>query len=309
MGLTIAVIGSVMLDVTVRTPRLPASGENLYVDDLVVGAGGKGANAAATLARHGARVYLISNVGVDPWGEQVLRRLAEFGIETGGVGRDERVTTGTVVMLAEASGETCYLAYPGASRTLTPAQVETQLEPLLSQLDALLFNFEAPPAALQAAARLARKEQIPFFVDAGPERGYGPAVWEGARILSPNATETRAIVDVAVTDEASARVAAGALQAVGAEAVVIKLGARGAFWANDQDAALAPAFPIDAIDAAGAGDAFTAGLVWATLQAAPLDAAVRWASACGALVASRLGTIAAMPSVDEVTAFLAQHQH
>lgn len=61
------------------------------------------------------------------------------------------------------------------------------------------------------------------------------------------------------------------------------------------------------IDPAGAGDAFTAGLVWASLTGQPLPQAVRWANACGAIVAGRFGTMPAMPQAEEVRQFLASH--
>lgn len=301
--LTIAVVGSVLLDVTVKTPRLPRSGENLYVDSIDVMPGGKGTNAAVALARHGARVYLMSNVGADPWGEIMLAQLADEGVDVSGMGRHPAVPTGTVAMLAEASGETCYLAYPAASRTVTPAEICERLTPLLPELDGLFFNFEAPEETLREAVDLVRAHDIPFFVDAGPEHGYPAPLWQGAAFLSPNLPEAAVLLDGPVTDPLRA---ARALLAQGPAAVVLKMGSDGALWATAAASARVPAFPVEVVDTAGAGDAFTAGLAWALLQGRSLPDAVRWASACGALVASRLGTMPAMPGWEEVEAFLAE---
>lgn len=300
--LTIAVVGSVLLDVTVKTPRLPRSSENLYVDSINLMPGGKGSNAAVTLARHGARVYLVSNVGADPWGEVVLTRLAEAGVNVRGMGRHPTMPTGTVAMLAEASGDTCYLAYPAASRTLTLAEVRQRLVPLLPELDGLFFNFEAPQEALQEAGTLARASDIPLFVDAGPEHAYPAPIWQTATVFSPNLPETAALLGRPVADPLAA---ARALLAQGPAAVVLKLGAAGALWATRSDNARVPAFSVEVVDTAGAGDAFSAGLCWALLQGQPLADAVRWANACGALAVSRLGTMPAMPGWEEVAQFLA----
>ena len=303
--LTIAVIGSVLLDVTVKTPRLPHSSENLYVEGISLMPGGKGSNAAVTLARHGARVYLISNVGDDPWAQAMLDELEVTGVDVRFMGRNPDWPTGTVVMLAEASGETCYLAYPAASRTVTPTEIRERLTPLLSEVDGLFFNFEAPQAALREAVTLAHAHEIPLFVDAGPEHAYPAPLWQSAAVFSPNRPEAEALLGRPVADPLAA---ARALLARGPEAVVLKLGAEGAFWATAEAHELVPAFPIRAVDTAGAGDAFSAGLCWALLQGLPLPDAVRWANACGALVAGRLGTVPAMPGWAEVKEFLGEFE-
>ncbi len=303
--LTMAVVGSAFADITVRTPRLPHSGENLYVDELTHTTGGKGSNAAVTLARHGARAHLITNVGADPAGEQVRAFLAAEGIGLSGLGCDPQAPTGTVVMLAEASGETCYLVYPGASRTLSAGAVEERLAPLLPGLDAIYLNLEAPEEALLAAARLARRHSIPLYVDAGPERSMPPALWAQAALLSPNRSEAAVHAGMSIATLPDAERAARLLLAQGPALVVVKLGDQGALLVGQWGSEQIPAFAVPVVDPAGAGDAFTAGLAWALLQGQPPPDAVRWANACGALVVGRLGTAPAMPSREEVAAFLA----
>ncbi|HSM55596.1 MAG TPA: ribokinase [Candidatus Sulfomarinibacteraceae bacterium] len=307
MALTVAVIGSIMMDITVQTPRLPISGENLFVDNLVTGAGGKGGNAAVALARHGVRTIFVGNVGGDIWGREACRELQQAGVETNLIAQDAQTPTGMVIMLAEDNGLTTYVAYTGANRTLTPEDVQQRLPPLLRQLDGLLFNFEPPAAALKEAATLARAAGVPIFIDAGPQRTYSTEVWKHASILSPNESEAQTLAGRSLPDDESALVVARTLLDRGPQAVVLKRGVRGALWADDSGNGLAPAFPAEVIDPAGAGDAFTAGLVWATLSGHSLPDAVRWANACGALAATRLGTLNAMPTDTEVEAFLTAH--
>jgi ribokinase len=303
--LTIAVLGSVLADITVRTARLPHSGENLYVEEVATSPGGKGSNAAVTLARHGATVHLISNVGADAAGEQIRAALAAEGVGVAGLGGDPEIATGAVVMLAEASGETCYLVFPGASRTLTEADVAGRLAPHLGELDAIYLNLEAPEAALLAAAEIARRQALPLYIDAGPERPMPPALWAHAALLSPNAAEAGTHTGIAVTDLDSAERAARALLAQGPALVAVKLGAQGVLLVDHSGSTHVPAFSVSVVDPAGAGDAFTAGLTWALLQGETLVAAARYGNACGAWATTRLGTVPAMPSQAEVAAFLA----
>jgi len=304
----IAVIGSIVMDIIVETPRIPASGENLHARQVTPATGGKAANAAVAFTRLGGRAHLLSNVGIDAFGDEALATLKQEDVSIAGVGRVHNAPTGAGVLLVEPDGQTAFIIAPGANLTLTPDDVMTRLAPILDRIDALLFNFEAPEDALLRAADLAHNAAIPIFVDAGPARPYSPELWRHAAVLSPNQPETEAIVGFAIDSDEAARTAASVLLSQGPQAVVLKLGARGALLATPDAMRIFPAFPIRPVDAAGAGDAFTAGLVWARLQGWSWERSLRWANACGALAAARLGAMPSMPTRGEVEAFLSRNE-
>src|SRR5262249_61395308 len=93
----ICVVGSSNLDVTVRTPRLPGSGETLAGHAFHTGFGGKGANQAVMAARLGAQVTMVTKVGRDVFGEQTLRNYRDQGIDTTHISIDAQRPTGTAV--------------------------------------------------------------------------------------------------------------------------------------------------------------------------------------------------------------------
>ena len=302
---TIAIIGSIVADIVVQTPHIPASGENMHVPRIQVMTGGKAANAAVAFRRLGGRAHLLGNTGADEFGRQGRVDLEAEGVDISGICTDPDHPTGSGILLVEPDGQTAFMIAPGANQTLTPHQLEKHLRPLLPQLDGLLFNFESPEDCLLLAADLAHSHDIPIFVDAGPARPYSPELWRDAAILSPNQPETEAIVGYPITDDESAVAAAQDLLARGPQSVVLKLGKSGALLADSDSIQHIPAFPIQAVDSAGAGDAFTAGLVLAVLQGQALSQAVRFANACGAVAASRFGTMPAMPRLAEVEGLLA----
>ena len=304
---TIAVIGSIVMDIIVETPYIPASGENLHARQVTPATGGKAANAAVAFTRLGGRAHLISNVGCDAFGDEAVATLEAEAVNVAGVGRTADAPTGAGVLLVEPSGETAFIIAPGANLTLTPADVEVRLGKMMGEIDALLFNYEAPEDALRRAVELAKAADVPVFVDAGPARPYPAALWTQAEVLSPNQPETEAMVGFGIDSDDAARAAASALLSQGPRAVVLKLGARGALLATPEMMQFFPAFPIRPVDAAGAGDAFTAGLVWARLRGWDWRAAMRWAGACGGLAAARLGAMPSMPHRQEVETFLAQN--
>jgi len=86
--------------------------------------------------------------------------------------------------------------------------------------------------------------------------------------------------------------------------VVITLGASGAVWASGQALGQQASHSVRAVDTTGAGDAFCGALCAALDDGLPLEHAVAWGNAAGALTATKPGTVAALPSFDALRALL-----
>ena len=86
---------------------------------------------------------------------------------------------------------------------------------------------------------------------------------------------------------------------------VAKLGACGCLIRSEAgERCHVPAWKIEAVDATGAGDAFSAGFILSLLRGADLAEAGRYANAVGALTASGVGAVAPQPTHAEVTALM-----
>ena len=300
----IAVVGSIITDLAVLTPRLPERGENIRAHRLQIGPGGKGANAAVAVARLGAQSILVGRVGNDHFGREELSALRAEGVNTDGVGRDPEEQTGAAVIMVDDEGENTILVVTGANDGLTPAHVEAGLAPHWGHLDAVLVNFEVPEATVAAAIRAAHVHGVPSIVDAGPPRSFGPETWRAAAVISPNALEAAALVGYSVRSDADVEDAARELLSAGPRAVVIKRGSVGALLATGKGMEHIPSFRVKVVDTTGAGDAFSAALAVAIAEGKPLPQGVRFANAAGALAATRVGTLPAMPRIAEVERFL-----
>jgi len=302
----IAVVGSIITDLAVLTPRVPDRGENILAHRLQIGPGGKGANAAVAVARLGAQSILLGRVGDDNFGSEELAALRAEGVNTDAVGVDPEAQTGTAVVMIDDTGENTILVIIGANDQLTPEHIEEGLAPHWEHLDAMLVNFEVPEAAVAAAVNLAHERGIPVVVDAGPPREFGADVWSNATVISPNELEAATLVGHPVKSDAEIEDAARQLLAAGPQAVVLKLGPAGAFLATESGTQHYPTFPVKVVDTSGAGDAFTAALVLAMAEGKPLHEAIRMGNAAGSLAVMRVGTLPVMPTRKEVENFLSQ---
>lgn len=302
----IAVIGSIIMDLAVTTPRVPKRGENILAHGLSIGPGGKGANASVALERLGARSRLVGRVGNDDFGRQELEAVAKEGVIVDSVSVDESAQTGTALIMVDDEGENTILVVIGANDTLDAETALGALAPHWDSLGAVLVNFEIPTEVVQQVIDAAHHHGVPVVVDAGPPRDHPDSVWRHATILSPNMLETGYLVGYEVADEATALRAARELIQQGPKAVVIKMGGQGSMWVTAEEAEQVPAFEVDVVDTTGAGDAYTAALTIATAEGMPLREAVRLATAAGALAVTQLGTMAAMPTRQQAERFLQQ---
>jgi ribokinase len=298
----IVVIGSANIDLVTRVPRIPKPGETLFGHAFTTVTGGKGANQAVAAGLLGARTAFIGRVGNDAFGAMQREALSGAGVDTAFLESAENQPTGTAVILVSDEGQNSIVVTPGANFTLTPADVE-RAEDIIAGADAVLLQLEIPADTVEAALAIAAKHGVLSVLDPSPAGSVTEAMVRAAGIVSPNETEAEAITGRAVDSVASARAAAECLRGMGAREVVLKLGARGAFYLGDAGEAHVPAFDIEVVDTTAAGDAFTAALAVAWAAMPPAEA-LRFANAAGAAAASVFGAQPSMPGPDTVRAMM-----
>ena len=91
-------------------------GSKADIDKIKFFIGGGGTNSAVTFARNNHEAILFSNIGADPAGEAVLKKLDEEGIDRSYVEISKRKNTGTsIILLDSKSGERTILTFRGVS--------------------------------------------------------------------------------------------------------------------------------------------------------------------------------------------------
>ena len=300
----IAVIGSIVIDLAVQTPRLPTRGETLLGDNLKIGPGGKGANAAVVVQRAGGTAVLLGCIGDDEFGRMEMAALQAEGVDVSAVAVHPEASTGVGIAMIDADGENTILGVLGANDYLSSDDVKRAIALHRETLDGILVNFEVPEPAVAAAVQLGVDYGIPVIVDAGPARPYTPETWRNCTILTPNEQETETLVGYPISDDVTAERAAHELLEMGPSAIVLHRGAHGALLVTPDDTIHIPSFSVNVVDTTGAGDAFSGALSVAVAEGLPLVDAIRRANAAGALAVTRLGTLPVMPTRQEVDTFL-----
>ena len=305
MTVTVATCGSVNIDVTAFSERLPRPGETIHGERYTMSLGGKGANQAAAVARLGARSLFIGRTGVDAFGDLARARLGEIGVDLAHLAADPVAATGIAVIAVDSRAENSIIVIGGANMRVDRADVE-KARPALAAARVLLLQLEIPMAtALAAAAAMRAAGGLVVFDPApAPAGGLQTDVFHLADVITPNETETEILVGTKPVMPAEAAEAAGRLLALGARAAVIKMGARGVFYRDASGEGFVPPFAVKAINTVGAGDCFNGGLAVALARGEPLGQAVRFAAACGALATTGPGGAASAPTLAAVEKLL-----
>jgi len=152
---------------------------------------------------------------------------------------------------------------------------------------------------------VAREAGVPVLLDPAPAPREFPEDLLAVDFLCPNESEAEILTGLPVVTLEDARRVAHLLRDRGVRHTLITLGERGVWLSGDGDLdQLVESFPIDAVDATAAGDAFAGAFAVKRAEGGGLLESVRFGCAAGALAASRCGAQPSLPTRAEVDRFL-----
>ena len=310
---TVTVLGAHILDVLGRpVETIPPGQGSVRLREIRATAAGTAAGTAVDLAKLGARVLAAGAIGDDLLGDIVVAAMARHGVDTAGLIRKSEAQTSATILPIRPNGERPAFHVPGATRLFTRGDVD--LEHMHSSR-ALLIG--APDALagmtgqeLAQVAAAARASGALVAVDV-----LHPGRPQDLERLAPLLAVTDWFMPngdqiLALTGRAELADAIKDVLALGTAAVAVTCGADGCLvaWHDSGAPVKLPALEVEVVDTTGCGDGFTAGLLAGLLAGAtPADAA--WLGlACGALVATGLGSDAGIESLGQVLDFLSGTQ-
>lgn len=301
----IVVVGSINFDLVARAARIPMVGETVSGLDFQTFFGGKGANQAVAAARLGAPVCLIGQLGEDGFAGQLRSGLQEAGVDTGAVGTVPG-PSGVALISTDDSGDNSIIVVAGANASVTTELLDKH-EDLVRNAAIVLTQLEIPIETVLHLAELTTRHNVPLVLDPAPARSLSDSLLGRVDWLTPNETETAALLESEFVEPEEA---AAALLARGARNVVLKLGARGCYVAEGQGRRQYVAgCKVSAVDTTGAGDAFNAAFAVGLSRGMDPFAGAAWATAVAAVSVTRAGAQASMPTSQEVDQFLRAELH
>ncbi len=292
-----AVVGSINMDIILNAQRLPEVGENVLGTTYGYSHGGKGANQATALARLGASVKMIGKVADDDNGKALVENLKNNGIDASGVATDGSAT-GLAAILIDGEGRNRIIVYEGANAEIVP---QTAVDSISDDISLLLVQFETNEEAVISTVNYAVQKGITVVVDCGPAKNFALEKMQGATIISPNESETKALTGIFPSDEGAILEASKVLfERSKAKYVVLKLGERGCSVWNGESLTMLPAYKSNVVDTTAAGDCFTAALALEYVRTGDIYSSCDFGNKAGAIAVSRMGAAESMPTAEQV---------
>jgi sugar/nucleoside kinase (ribokinase family) len=281
--------------------------------------GGAPANVAVALSRLGVASAFCGVIGDDPFGKRLRGTLHAEQVDDSRLRATNEADSTIAFAWKDARGDGHFRLLRLADRLLSPDDIE---QARIAETEAIVVGSVALAAnpsdeAITRAVEIASEQDVPicFDVNLRPSMWSSPdaakaacaPIFSNATFLKFSLDDARYLFDgVDDPERALDRIAA-----FGAKFNVLTDGARGAWFVSRSGARVhVPAFPVDAIEPTGTGDAFTAAVIarligndWSSLSADD----VAYASAAGALTSTRRGAMDALPTADAVHTFLAKH--
>lgn len=297
-------IGALVVDLLngpIRQYPVPRVQTQITTEWIRMAPGGGAANTPSALARMGQAVTSFSKVGDDPNGRFVIQELNQVGVDTAGVRVSAADSTPFTFVGIHGDGDRTFIHTPGANVTFSLADIDMEqaiaCEFLLYHDLWVLPGLDGKPAASLLAE--ARRRGVVTFLDEG--FGYGPRR-ESLEAMLPFCDYVIPSFDdlQAVYPRSTAQDLADRLIALGAGAVVLKMGSQGCCVAKGELRTHVQAFPARVVDTTGAGDCWDAGFILGLACGEDLVTAARVGCACAAFGIEAVGGATGVPHYDAV---------
>jgi len=297
------VVGSLNADHRIRVNRIPTAGETVLGSEIVVAAGGKGANQAVAAARAGAATAIIGAIGDDRDGELVQQTVADENVDARFVRVIPDAPTGRAIITVDAKGENTIVVSPGANSLLTDYDVDTGLRGVGAG-DLVLLQLETPEPLVRHAARRAADAGGVVILNAAPVPTSMHGLPDHVDLLVVNEHELDGIANLLGSKDTGPTAREGHMDLVASAMdarVVCTAGGDGAFVTHGGRIEHVEAVSVNVADTTAAGDTFI-GYLAAGLAADQNDviAAIETAVLAAAIAVTRAGAIDAIPHRDEV---------
>jgi sugar/nucleoside kinase (ribokinase family) len=263
--------------------------------------GGSPANIAVYVSKLGATSAVIAKTGIGAFGKFLKSELQRHGVTTDYLQMDHRTHT-TVIFVSSTAATPDFEEFRSGDYLLGPEEISDEAISRTKVVHASTFALSREPCRSAVIGAFRKAREMGKIVSLDPN--YSRRVWPDYKEAKGVIREAYRYVDVTKPSADDARRIFGPdyepeqyiemFHDLGAEIVVFTMGRKGNLISeNGRITAHVPARPVEVVDATGAGDAFWAGFLTATLEGKPAEHSVLFARE---IVERKLTTKGPLPS-------------
>jgi sugar/nucleoside kinase (ribokinase family) len=302
MRYDVSVIGLYILDILGRpVVSIPERGNVAFIDEIRLTVAGTAGGTVVDTAKLGLKSLAVGAVGDDEKADFVLAALQKFGADVSAMQRLKGIPTSATILNVRPNGERPALHVRGASDhfDVPPALYDQVFDAPIVHLGGtgLLRKLDGEKSRILLAEAKKRGRTVTFDLIAASAETIAivEPLLPFIDYFMPSIEEARDMSGQTAPEDCAAFYLDR-----GTQCCVFTLGGDGAYYAHKNGARLhVPAYKIKVVDTTGCGDAFDAGFITALHHRMEPEAAIRFAQAAAALVATGLGSDAGIVSFED----------
>lgn len=291
---SVVVLGASSFDVVSRIDKALRPGTSNPAK-IRTSFGGVARNVAENLARLGLQPILLSVVGKDPIGDQLIASTKKTGVIMNHVHRTERASTGIYVGIINPDGKK-EVAFDDIKimEELTEDYISYH-EDAISNADLIFIDANPSEQVLAAVFDIARHHNVPVCADPTTVSLSSKLVpfLPSIDTIVPNALEAKTILgrEFARDDWEEALESARALVTAGTGSAFVSMAEFGLCYASSTTSGHFPAIKTNIVDPTGAGDAMTSAIIYSKLNEIPIDDAARLGVSAATVTLKHKGSV------------------
>lgn len=294
----VCVIGSLNYDMIMKQKRLPVKGETYTADSISYFGGGKGANQAVQCAKLGLDTIMVGKVGRDRYGDILLSRMKNYGVDCSCIGRS-RLSTGVGMVHALEDGSVYASIITGANFDMGTEEID-RLEYLIKNSRLLILQLEIPVPVVEHIITLAERHGVYTIVNAAPAKEIRKKILKKADCLIVNETEASFYAGVTISNQEGVAEYAKLLGGMAKNTVIVTLGSSGSVLLEQDKITVIDPVAVHAVETTGAGDSYIGSFAYGKFHGMADEAACRFAAKVSAVTVTKIGAQEAMPVLAEV---------
>lgn len=287
----IAVVGSINIDQTVISERIPNKGETLFGSSINYVPGGKGANQAVAMAKLGAEVEMFGCIGDDDNGHQMIENLKKNNIETKNIRAIPGVPTG-IAIITLGDNDNTIVVVKGANDKVDKGYIDSIKDSLL-KYDMVVLQHEIPLETVHYIVDLCYENNIPTVLNPAPAADVPKEIIDKVTYLTPNEHEVGLIFgENEPLEKLLKRYPKKLIVTLGSDGVACAL--------NENEIVKVPVRKTKIVDTTGAGDTLNGAFCVRISEGDDIKDALKYANIAASLSIEKLGAQSGMPTAEEV---------
>lgn len=297
--MSVIVLGSLNMDIVMKTNQLPIIGQTLLGEDVDYFIGGKGANQAVAASRVNDATTLIGTVGNDAFADKILTTLNQESL-TLQVTKENNHATG-IAAIFKLPQDNAIVVLPGANATCT---IDETLVQQWQATDTFLTQLEIPLATVATGLKLAKQSGLTTILNPAPFHVDCLELLPDTDIITPNETEFAQMIGKEFTSDEALEAAMLAWSKQHATRLLVTRGKQGTSFVENNSVTTIPALAVTVVDTTGAGDTFNGLLAAELAEQKSFADAVRFATIGASLSVQQLGAQSGMPTREAIHSYM-----